>query len=231
MSQKDTDIDTHGSKHPNELFPSYATYATLQEHPDISKSEKKKLCQKLDCRKLSTEACMHAVQNDQLPLRTVVQVLLQEHVRAAMAMSPVGLHGNTKGMLPAPAADMAKMMTSATESKGPMNERMKTRNVKDPISVDQSSSNNDQIRGLSSPQVSDKAIVKDMEVDQADEIAEEDDSKSRTGSKVVSFSGTPTTNEALQDGHSKKKMKPKRMPCISSMIAKLASKLPIQKQR
>lgn len=37
----------------------------------------------MDCRKLSVEACMHAVQNDRLPLRVVVQVLFFEQVRAA----------------------------------------------------------------------------------------------------------------------------------------------------
>lgn len=37
----------------------------------------------MDCKKLSGEACMHAVQNERLPLRVVVQVLFFEQVRAA----------------------------------------------------------------------------------------------------------------------------------------------------
>ncbi|XP_031481156.1 BTB/POZ domain-containing protein At5g47800-like [Nymphaea colorata] len=213
----------------DDLYRVIDTY--LKEHPDISKSEKKKLCHKLDCRKLSTDACMHAVQNDQLPLRTVVQVLLQEHVRAAMAMSPVGLHGNVKAMLSAPTGDMAKDMTLATKGKDPMNGRMMASNVNGQRSIDQSSHEDHQRRGMTSPPVFDKATIEAVEVDQASEIAEEDDSKSRTGSKVVNFSGRPATSEVTQDGHSKKKMKPKRMPSISSMIAKLTSKLPIQKQR
>lgn len=36
----------------------------------------------MDCKKLSADACMHAVQNERLPLRVVVQVLFFEQVRA-----------------------------------------------------------------------------------------------------------------------------------------------------
>ncbi|KAI4997926.1 hypothetical protein ZWY2020_053268 [Hordeum vulgare] len=53
----------------------------LKEHPSLSKSEKKRLCGLMDCKKLSQEACMHAVQNERLPLRVVVQVLFFEQVR------------------------------------------------------------------------------------------------------------------------------------------------------
>ncbi|KAL5788106.1 hypothetical protein ACOSP7_005055 [Xanthoceras sorbifolium] len=55
----------------------------LKEHPAISKSDRKKICKLMDCRKLSVDACMHAVQNERLPLRVVVQVLFFEQVRAA----------------------------------------------------------------------------------------------------------------------------------------------------
>ncbi|KAL0914602.1 hypothetical protein M5K25_014964 [Dendrobium thyrsiflorum] len=53
----------------------------LKEHPDLTKIEKKKICSLMDCKKLSTDACMHAVQNDRLPLRIVVQVLFFQQVR------------------------------------------------------------------------------------------------------------------------------------------------------
>ncbi|PSS29277.1 BTB/POZ domain-containing protein [Actinidia chinensis var. chinensis] len=53
------------------------------EHPGVSKSERKRICRLMDCKKLSVDACMHAVQNERLPLRTVVQVLYFEQVRAA----------------------------------------------------------------------------------------------------------------------------------------------------
>ncbi|KAI7755690.1 hypothetical protein M8C21_032594 [Ambrosia artemisiifolia] len=55
----------------------------LKAHPGISKSERKKICRLMDCKKLSVEACMHAVQNERLPMRVVVQVLFFEQVRAA----------------------------------------------------------------------------------------------------------------------------------------------------
>lgn len=45
----------------------------------MSKEEKKHLCGILDCQKLSAEARAHAVKNERLPLRTVVQVLFFEH--------------------------------------------------------------------------------------------------------------------------------------------------------
>lgn len=55
----------------------------MQEHPGISKGERKRICKLMDCKKLSVDACMHAVQNERLPLRVVVQVLFFEQVRVA----------------------------------------------------------------------------------------------------------------------------------------------------
>lgn len=55
---------------------------TFQEHPGITKSEKKRVCALMDCRKLSAEACEHAVQNERLPMRVIVQVLFFEQIRA-----------------------------------------------------------------------------------------------------------------------------------------------------
>ncbi|XP_052148887.1 BTB/POZ domain-containing protein NPY3-like [Oryza glaberrima] len=57
----------------------------LKEHPSLSKSEKKALCRLMDCKKLSQDACLHAVQNERLPLRVVVQVLFFEQIRASAA--------------------------------------------------------------------------------------------------------------------------------------------------
>ncbi|VAI02542.1 unnamed protein product [Triticum turgidum subsp. durum] len=67
----------------DELYHAIDMY--LKEHPSLSKSEKKRLCGLMDCKKLSQEACMHAVQNERLPLRVVVQVLFFEQVRASAA--------------------------------------------------------------------------------------------------------------------------------------------------
>ncbi|KAL1296121.1 hypothetical protein HN51_056872 [Arachis hypogaea] len=63
------------------LYRAIDTY--LKEHPGISKGDKKRICKLMDCRKLSVDACMHAVQNERLPLRVVVQVLYFEQVRSA----------------------------------------------------------------------------------------------------------------------------------------------------
>ncbi|KAJ4960282.1 hypothetical protein NE237_020192 [Protea cynaroides] len=57
----------------------------LKAHPNLNKTERKRLCRILDCKKLSMEACMHAAQNELLPLRVVVQVLFFEQARSAMA--------------------------------------------------------------------------------------------------------------------------------------------------
>ncbi|XP_016482730.1 phototropic-responsive NPH3 family protein NPY2 [Nicotiana tabacum] len=54
----------------------------LKEHPGISKSDRKRICGLMDCKKLSVNACTHAVQNERLPSRVVVQVLFFEQVRA-----------------------------------------------------------------------------------------------------------------------------------------------------
>nr|GMD92649.1 BTB/POZ domain-containing protein NPY2 [Ipomoea batatas] len=59
----------------------------LKRHPGISKSERKRICRLMDCKKLSVDACMHAVQNERLPMRVIVQVLFFEQVKANAASS------------------------------------------------------------------------------------------------------------------------------------------------
>ncbi|KAJ4953126.1 hypothetical protein NE237_029958 [Protea cynaroides] len=54
----------------------------LKEHPNLTKIDKKKICGLMDVKKLSMDACIHAAQNERLPLRVVVQVLFFEQVRA-----------------------------------------------------------------------------------------------------------------------------------------------------
>ena len=53
--------------------------AYVQAHPQASKEERRSLCRVIDARKLSAAAAAHAVQNDRLPVRCVVQVLFSEH--------------------------------------------------------------------------------------------------------------------------------------------------------
>ncbi|XP_019163367.1 PREDICTED: BTB/POZ domain-containing protein At1g67900-like [Ipomoea nil] len=72
----------------------------LKGHPELNKSERKRICRILDCKKLSMEACMHAAQNELLPLRVVVQVLFFEQARAAVSGGhTVELPANLKALL------------------------------------------------------------------------------------------------------------------------------------
>lgn len=81
----------------------------LKAHPALNKSERKRLCRVLDCKKLSVEVCMHAAQNELLPLRVVVQVLFFEQARAAMAGGHVAeLPSNIKALLAAHGDDISK---------------------------------------------------------------------------------------------------------------------------
>ncbi|KAF7829306.1 BTB/POZ domain-containing protein [Senna tora] len=81
----------------------------LKAHPELNKSERKRLCRILDCKKLSMEACMHAAQNELLPLRVVVQVLFFEQARAAAAGGKVtNLPSNIKALLTAHGIDPSK---------------------------------------------------------------------------------------------------------------------------
>ncbi|VFQ68389.1 unnamed protein product [Cuscuta campestris] len=80
----------------------------LKEHPGMSKSERKRICRLMDCKKLSPDACMHAIQNDRLPLRVVVQILFFEQVKsAAAANNASSSSGSTTPDLPAAAAKPA----------------------------------------------------------------------------------------------------------------------------
>ncbi|KAJ8548134.1 hypothetical protein K7X08_021370 [Anisodus acutangulus] len=54
----------------------------LKAHPGISKNDIKRICSLMNCKKLSVDACTHAMQNERLPSRVVVQVLFFEQVRA-----------------------------------------------------------------------------------------------------------------------------------------------------
>ncbi|KAJ0039551.1 hypothetical protein Pint_27909 [Pistacia integerrima] len=90
----------------------------LKEHPGISKSERKRICRLMDCRKLSAEACMHAVQNERLPLRVVVQVLFFEQIRAstsAAGNSTPDLPGSMRSLLPGGSHGSSRSTTTNTE--------------------------------------------------------------------------------------------------------------------
>lgn len=92
----------------------------LKEHPGISKSERKRICKLMDCRKLSVEACAHAVQNERLPLRVVVQVLFFEQARGATSSSSPGsrtpdLQRPVRALLPGGSHGSSRSATTNTE--------------------------------------------------------------------------------------------------------------------
>ncbi|EEF37367.1 BTB/POZ domain-containing protein At5g47800 isoform X2 [Ricinus communis] len=68
-------------KDHDDLYKAINIY--LKEHPDLTKADKKRLCRNLDCQKLSPEVRAHAVKNERLPLRTVVQVLFFEQEKGS----------------------------------------------------------------------------------------------------------------------------------------------------
>ncbi|KAG6724871.1 hypothetical protein I3842_02G003800 [Carya illinoinensis] len=89
----------------------------LKEHSGISKSERKTICRLMDCRKSSAEACLHAVQNEWLPLRVVVQVLFFKQLRATTSAgnsTPV-LPGSFRALLPAGSHGKSRSTTINTE--------------------------------------------------------------------------------------------------------------------
>lgn len=74
----------------------------LKEHLGLSKGEKKRICKLMDCKKLSTDACIRAAQNERLPLRVIIQVLFFEQVRSAASSAGArpDLPNNIQALLP-----------------------------------------------------------------------------------------------------------------------------------
>ncbi|KAM0967948.1 hypothetical protein ACFX13_016688 [Malus domestica] len=64
----------------------------LKEHPNLTKAERKRICALMDVKKLTVEASMDAAQNEQLPLRVVVQVLFFEQIRSAASVQALNNH-------------------------------------------------------------------------------------------------------------------------------------------
>ncbi|KAI4375559.1 hypothetical protein MLD38_013414 [Melastoma candidum] len=90
------------------IYRAVDTY--LKEHPCIGKSERRRICRLMDCKKLTPDACLHAVQNERLPLRVVVQVLFFEQVRAAASS------GSTTPDLPKGIRDLNNLSRGSSRS-------------------------------------------------------------------------------------------------------------------
>ncbi|CAL9245069.1 unnamed protein product [Arabidopsis halleri] len=106
----------------------------LKQHPGITKSEKKSLCRLMDCRKLSPEACAHAVQNERLPLRVVVQILFFEQVRATCpttkpSLPPSGSHGSSRTTTEEECDSVTATEETTTRDKTSSSEKSKAKGV------------------------------------------------------------------------------------------------------
>lgn len=71
----------------------------------------------MDCKKLSGEACTHAVQNERLPMRVVVQVLFFEQARiaAATGYSTPDVPGSVRAMLPRGSCGSSRSATTNSD--------------------------------------------------------------------------------------------------------------------
>lgn len=70
-------VPAHARPADDALYRAVDTY--LKAHPGTAKEERKSLARLIDARKLTAEAAAHAVQNERMPVRAVVQVLFSEH--------------------------------------------------------------------------------------------------------------------------------------------------------
>lgn len=87
-----------------------AIHAYLKAHPNCTQEERMVVCRTLNCQKLSLEACTHAVQNDLMPLRLIVQAMfmqqlqtgsvLASHIESASQSFRTEPHSFTRSILP-----------------------------------------------------------------------------------------------------------------------------------
>ncbi|CAL4902692.1 unnamed protein product [Urochloa decumbens] len=118
-------VPAHARAADDGLYRAVDTY--LKAHPRASKEERRSLCRLIDPRKLSAEAAAHAVQNDRLPVRCVVQVLfLSEHGgggklghhRLAEWSGAASSFRHLQTRSPAPAIDLLSSATAAVGTGG-----------------------------------------------------------------------------------------------------------------
>ncbi|XP_028116981.1 root phototropism protein 3-like [Camellia sinensis] len=88
----------------------------LKAHPTLSEHERKRLCRVMDCQKLSIDACMHAAQNERLPLRVVVQVLFSEQVKISNAIANSSLKEAADAHYPPMASNKKTLLEGTPQS-------------------------------------------------------------------------------------------------------------------
>ncbi|KAF5188584.1 Root phototropism protein [Thalictrum thalictroides] len=92
-------LPNHARTTNDGLYRAIDTY--LKVHPGASKQERNYLCSLIDSRKLSSEASLHAAQNERLPVRAVIQVLFSEHAKIKSQFEWSGsLSGSTRSPKP-----------------------------------------------------------------------------------------------------------------------------------
>ncbi|KAJ0977825.1 hypothetical protein J5N97_013299 [Dioscorea zingiberensis] len=74
-------VPSHARSLDDGLYRAIDTY--IKAHPGTSKQERKALCKLMDSRKLSSEASIHATQNERLPLRSIIHILFSDHSKIA----------------------------------------------------------------------------------------------------------------------------------------------------
>lgn len=65
-----------------------AIHIYLKNHPQTSNAERLDMCKTLNCQKLSQQTCFHAVQNDFMPLRMIVQAMYIHQLQANRTSTP-----------------------------------------------------------------------------------------------------------------------------------------------
>lgn len=88
-----------------------------QEHTDLSKADKKRLCRLIDCRKLSPDVRAQAISNDRMPLRTIVQLLFVEQERTIGAGG--GSHGAAGVAADRASVDVISRLAARTKDEEP----------------------------------------------------------------------------------------------------------------
>ncbi|KAK1315753.1 BTB/POZ domain-containing protein [Acorus calamus] len=77
----------------------------LKEHPGkLTEEEKNRICSTVDCRRLSPQLLIHAVQNPRMPLRFVVRAMLIEQLHTRRSI--FGRHHHRRPPLQPPAVDV-----------------------------------------------------------------------------------------------------------------------------
>ncbi|KAL3649801.1 hypothetical protein CASFOL_006204 [Castilleja foliolosa] len=151
----------------------------LKGHPELNKNERKRICRLLDCKKLSIEACMHAAQNEMLPLRVVVQVLFFEQARAAMAGGQVTeLPSNIKALLAVHKSPSKATASFSTTTNGPPEDQWS-------------------VSGLNKSQKSNISTLKMKLRDKDDDLDDNFPNGSEKSSKVKAFSMTPNRSKRM----------------------------------